>query len=158
MSTAAGAETDPIPRRAARVLVVDAAERVLLLRGFDPARPEVRYWVTVGGGLDPGETSAQGAARELLEETGLAVSPRELGEPVWREMTEFPFDGYWYRQEQEFYLLRVESWVITAEVEAALLHEAIDGNRWWTLTDLASTTERYYPRELIPLLRGILES
>jgi lipoyl(octanoyl) transferase len=31
------------------------------------------YWHCVAGGLEPGETSAEAAARELLEETGLDV-------------------------------------------------------------------------------------
>ncbi len=49
------ADEELIPRRAARVLLLDGAGRVLLLRGFDPAMPEHRYWFTVGGGLDDGE-------------------------------------------------------------------------------------------------------
>src|SRR4051794_2602675 len=103
-----GAIDDPIPRRAARVLLVDAESRVLLLRGFDPGRPHVRYWMTIGGGIDPGETSAQAAARELREETGLAVQPELLGERVWQQTTQFPFDGRWYRQSQDFFQLRIE--------------------------------------------------
>src|SRR6185503_16970235 len=97
-----------IPRRAARVLVVDGAERVLLFRGFDPHEPDRRYWFTVGGGLDPGETSAEGAAREAREEVGLPLVPDQLGEPVWHEVAEFPFEGVWYRQEQDFFLVRVD--------------------------------------------------
>ena len=52
------------PRRAGRVLVIDPAGRVLLLQGFDPAVPAHRFWFTIGGGADPGESLAQAAARE----------------------------------------------------------------------------------------------
>src|ERR1700741_4782643 len=94
------ADEELIPRQAARVLLLDAAGRVLLLRGFDPAMPAHRYWFTVGGGLDDGESMLDAAARELFEETGLRVSPDRLEGPVWHERTRFPFDGHWYVQEQ----------------------------------------------------------
>lgn len=143
-------------RRAARVLLVDARGRVLLFRGFDPARPEHRYWFTVGGGLDPTEPAAVGAARELFEETGLRRTPDEMGSPVWQDTTQFPFDGRWYRQEQEFFLVRVRHWdVVTTGFDEVELR-SIDGHHWWSVEELAATRERYYPESLPDLLRRLL--
>lgn len=147
---------DTIARRAARVLLVDAAGRVLLLRGFDPARPHHRYWFTVGGGLEPRESAADGAARELLEETGLRVPAQALGEPVWREVSEFPFDGRWYRQEQDFYLLRVPSWEVDVSGHNELERASVDGYRWWSRDELRGTDQRFYPPELPDLLDRLL--
>ena len=144
------------PRRAARVLLVDGSDRVLLFDGSDPGRPGHRYWFTPGGGLDRGETPAEGAARELAEETGLRLAPAELGAPVWSETIEFPFDGVWYRQEQEFYLVRVPGWEVDTagfdEIERASVH----GHRWWAVAELAATAERYYPIDLPDRLGRVL--
>lgn len=144
-----------IPRRAARVLLVDGLGRILLFRGFDPTRPGEPYWFTAGGGLDPDEDVAAGAARELYEETGLRVTPERLGRPVWHEISEFPFDGRWYRQEQDYYLLRIESWTVVTDGFDAIERAYIDAHRWWSVADLEATDERYYPAELPGLLRGL---
>lgn len=143
-------------RRAARVLLVDDARRVLLFAGSDPARPEHRYWFTPGGGLGPGETAAAGAARELAEETGLRIATTELGEPVWRETVEFSFDGIAYRQEQEFFLLRVSAWAVDTAGFDAVERVSILGHRWWPIPELSVTTDRYYPADLPDVLHRAL--
>lgn len=78
--------TGPLERRAARVLLVDDAGRILLQHCHDPsAAAGGSWWNTTGGGVDDGETPAQAAVRELREETGLEVEPdRFLG--VWMDV------------------------------------------------------------------------
>jgi ADP-ribose pyrophosphatase YjhB (NUDIX family) len=147
---------DPTPRRASRVLLVDAADRVLLLRGHDPARPDHRYWFTVGGGLDDGESGADGAARELFEETGLRVPADAIGAPVHHDVTEFPFDGAWYRQTQAFYLVRVASWAVDFAGHNAIEQATVDAYRWWSAAELRATGERFYPPDLADVLDRVL--
>jgi 8-oxo-dGTP pyrophosphatase MutT (NUDIX family) len=139
------------------VLLVDGSGRVLLFHGTDPGRPDHEYWFTPGGGLDPGETTAQAAARELFEEAGYAVDPADLGEPVWDEEAEFPFDGVWYRQQQDFFLLRVDSWQVDTSGFDEIEVGSIDGYRWWSVAELEGSGERYYPAELPSLLRSLVE-
>jgi 8-oxo-dGTP diphosphatase len=63
---------------AASAVIHDSAGRVLLvLRGRAPSRG---LWSVPGGRVEPGESLAEAAAREVHEETGLIVQTgRELG-------------------------------------------------------------------------------
>jgi len=144
-----------LDRRAARVVLVDRADRTLLLRGGDPARPGLRWWFTPGGGLNDGETSAEGAARELYEETGLRVDPADLGEPVWHQVTRFRYDHREYRQDQDFYLVRVPEWQVDTTGFDIEEQRTIDDHRWWTAGELETTAETVYPENLAELLRRI---
>ncbi len=144
---------DPLDRVAARVLLLDAQERVLLFRGLDPREPERgTWWLTPGGGLDPGETSAQGAARELAEETGLRVAPESLGEPVHERVAEFVFDGQAYRQREQFFVVRVEAHAVDTAGFTALEVLAMPEHRWWTPDELRATDAVVYPEGLAGLL------
>ncbi|MTK01913.1 NUDIX domain-containing protein [Micromonospora sp. CP22] len=149
--------TDYTPRCAARVLLVDAADRLLLFRGSDPARPDDgRWWFTPGGGLDPGETYAEGAVRELAEETGLRLSVAEVGEPVHADVVEFSFDGVWYRQEQRFFLVRVSAHQVDTAGFSEVERGSVDRYRWWSIDELTGTTERCYPLDLAEVLARAL--
>lgn len=142
-----------IDRRAARVLLIDSADRALLLRGGDPARPGLGWWFTPGGGLDEGETPAAGAARELFEETGLKVDAADLGEPVHRDIIEFSYENRQYRQEQDFFLLRVPQWQVDTSGFDAAEQQTITDHRWWSAAELDASTEEIYPHVLSELLR-----
>jgi 8-oxo-dGTP pyrophosphatase MutT (NUDIX family) len=149
-------------RTAARVLLIDAAGRTLLFRGGDPARPGLRWWFTPGGGLDAGETPARGAARELLEETGLRVDPAELGAPIWHEVTEFTYRTRWYRQSQDFFVLhlggpRHDGWRVDTAGFDADERAVVDEHRWWTADEIDDTDETVYPTVLSALLRHCLQ-
>jgi 8-oxo-(d)GTP phosphatase len=63
-----------------RVLLVDDRERLLLFRDCDLGLSPVPYWwITPGGGVDPGESDRAAAVREVEEETGVRV---RLGVPL----------------------------------------------------------------------------
>jgi 8-oxo-dGTP pyrophosphatase MutT (NUDIX family) len=144
---------EPTPRQAGRVLVIDPAGRVLLLQGFDPARPGTLHWVTIGGGTDHGEGTAQAALRELWEESGIKASADELIGPVWHRTTEFSFAGMRFWQEEDYYVLRVGEVQVTLANLDPLERDTITGYGWWSRDELAATTESFFPAELPELMR-----
>jgi 8-oxo-dGTP pyrophosphatase MutT (NUDIX family) len=146
---------EPALRRAGRVLVIDPDDRVLLLEGFDPAEPASRYGVTIGGGLEEGENTADAALRELREEARITVAAEELGGPVWRRSTEFSFDGTRYRQDEDYYLLRTGHVRVSLADLDDVERQTVTGYRWWSLQELAHTTEVFYPSELPGLLQEL---
>jgi 8-oxo-dGTP pyrophosphatase MutT (NUDIX family) len=147
-------------RRAARVLLLDADDRLLLVRGHDVDQPERSWWFTVGGGIDPGEDALAAAVREVREETGLELDPATLVGPVLTRTGIFDFYAQRCRQEEEFFLVRVESALDTdaiardgwTEVELDVLDEL----RWWHLDDLAAETREVFPEGLPDLVRPLL--
>ena len=60
-----------------RVIVLDDDNRILMVRQDHPER---KVWMVPGGSIEEGESSAQAAVREALEETGLEI---ETGGLIW---------------------------------------------------------------------------
>ena len=142
---------EPVPREAVRALVVDADDRVLLLRFENPVTHDV-WWATPGGGIEPGETEEQAFRRELAEEIGLEA--RDPGPAVWERTHVFPWNRGLHSQFERFHLVRVESHEVNPTID--LVPEGVYGYRWWTLDELETTTERLAPRGLATQLRELL--
>lgn len=142
-------------REAVRALLLDPADRLLLLCGRDPSRPERGpFWFTVGGGLDPGETPETALRREIVEEVG--IRDIRVGPPVWLLRNRFIFNGRAIDQENTFYLVRTGETAIDRSGEDEVEQEAIVGTRWWTLDELRATPDRLYPVPLVPCLTSLL--
>jgi 8-oxo-dGTP pyrophosphatase MutT (NUDIX family) len=153
-------DTDPRPgvRVAARVLLVDATQQLLLFKGFDPHHPDEPFWFTVGGGVEPGEELLAAAVRELREETGVQVPPDQLTGPVWLRQVQFSFEGVAYDSDEWFFLATLPDGVGAVDTAGFtdLEHRSVLGHRWWSTDDLRTTTETIYPLQLADLLPGLL--
>ena len=101
-----------VKRPCAKVLLVDEDDRVLLFSGIDRTKPDVPpWWFPVGGALEPGETFAEAAVRETLEETGLRID--DPGPVVFTRSFRWDFEGTDYDQEERYFLVRVRSFTPT---------------------------------------------
>ncbi|MEO3752864.1 NUDIX domain-containing protein [Streptomyces sp. B6B3] len=142
-------------RRSARVLLLDAADRLLLFRMKD-ATPGAFCWITPGGGVRRAERVRAAAARELWEETGLRVAPRDLGARVaWTGgRAEFSWaSGYF---EDVFFLHRVRAHEVDTSHMEELERGQTTAHHWWSLDELAATGERIHPFGLPGLLGELL--
>ncbi|MCL4298355.1 MAG: NUDIX domain-containing protein [Anaerolineae bacterium] len=145
-----------IERQAVRALLVSPEEELLLIKIVDP-QSQRAFWLTPGGGMDPGESPAASLRREIFEETGLADF--EIGPEVWRREHLFTWDGKAILQKERYYLVRV------ARFEPTLQHlpdeverMAFGGFRWWRAADIEQTPEAFAPRGLSKLLQALLQN
>ncbi len=142
-------ELEPVERRAVRGLVVDERDRILLLRW--ERRLGSTFWITPGGGIEPGEAEKAALRRELREEAGLA-EPR-IGRRVWTARFVTVLRGGWFRQLENVYLVRVRA----ADVAVPdLVDESVTAHRWWTLPELERSDALFGPLDLPSRVRRVL--
>lgn len=142
-------------REAARVLLVDEHDRVLLLEGRDSTRPdEGTWWFTPGGGIDDGETPEQAARREVQEETGIALD--ELGPVVHARTTEFDFEDQRYRQHEVFFLARLPLGEPAERRLSPIEERSLVSQRWWRPDELTAAGVTVYPEGLATLVQSLL--
>ena len=144
-------------RRSGRVILADTENRILLIayRGnLDPL-----YWITPGGGIDATESPAQAAVRELGEETGVLLTPAELGPQVATASGHLDIPGWLSGEFREDYFFHRLDTAGAALDTSGLLHyesASIVEYRWWSPDELARTDQTVYPLGLTGLLGGLL--
>jgi 8-oxo-dGTP pyrophosphatase MutT (NUDIX family) len=152
-------EADLVSRRtSARIVLLDDDGAVLLFCGSDPASedgPAPRWWFTVGGAAQKGETLPEAAVRELEEETGLRVDPADMTGPVWRRDAVIDFNGSVIRSEEMFFVHRTRRFEPSTAGRSGLERAYIHGHRWCDETmiaELVAKGETVYPLQLGELL------
>ncbi|WP_437070310.1 GNAT family N-acetyltransferase [Streptomyces sp. enrichment culture] len=138
-----------LPRRAARVAVLDPEGAVFLFR-YDNVEVGV-HWACPGGGLEPGESPREGALRELREETGWTDLVPGALLTTWEH--DFTHAVGPVRQHEHIYVARGPRREPTGpHLAAAHAEDGILTWRWWSRAELAEEAEPVWPPELARLL------
>ena len=147
-----------LARSAVRVVLTDAAGRVLLFHAVTPEVGPAGWWELPGGGIDGGESYLEAAVREVREETGLLLDPATIGPPSWRRDTTWRSRGVRRLQHEVVVSARVTGHrpaIRTDGQTATELEDYVD-SRWWEVGDIRGSSERFYPGRLPELLPAFL--
>jgi 8-oxo-dGTP pyrophosphatase MutT (NUDIX family) len=138
-------------RRTARVLVVDESGRMLLFSDSDPGLPGLRWWITPGGGVEPGESDLEAAVREVREETGLSVAASDLVGPLARRHVVHGYTDVVVQQDEVFLGVTVAPFEVDVAGHTEEERLTMTRHHWWTREELVAGTEEVWPSCLLEL-------
>lgn len=139
-------------RRAMRVLLLDEADRLLLFRDSDLGiDPVPHWWITPGGGVDPGETDEEAVVREVHEETGLMLEPGDVTVPIAVREVIHGYSDVVVRQDEAFWLIRCRSFGVDTSRHTREERLTMTAHRWFRRDELSGWAEPIWPHDLARL-------
>jgi 8-oxo-dGTP pyrophosphatase MutT (NUDIX family) len=145
------------PRLGGRLLLLDPADRLLLIHAHDPQQPSHHWWELPGGGVQDGESTQAAAVREVTEETGYVPGP--VGPLVWVRESRFRYKGHDHHRLDAIHLARIHRPHASRRPRAWTPNEktTVLGERWWALDELrGAESHRFLPQRLPALLAALL--
>lgn len=139
-------------RRAVRVLLL-AADAVLLFRDTDPGLPGTGWWMTPGGGVDPGETDVAAVVREIQEETGLRIAADQVRGPIATRTVLHGYSDQITSQDEAFFVVESPAqFAVSTAGHTPDEQLSVVGHQWWPRTELVTTPDVIWPADLPELI------
>jgi 8-oxo-dGTP pyrophosphatase MutT (NUDIX family) len=117
------------------------------------ARASARTWFTLGGGIEPGETTREAAEREVFEDTGLRV---EIGSAVCFGEHVLMVNGISVLHKETFFAARTNQPALARLDSSNVERGGAKQARWWTKEELCDAAEQIFPRCLPSLWPDVL--
>lgn len=152
----------PIIRKAVRVLLLNDSNELLLMcvQDFDIRTQEgimnKRFWCTLGGAIDAGESIEQAALRELYEEAGLAAEDIDLGPVVWHSAVDLMLKGKLTRLDESFIVARTKQNNVALLLPTEDEKEVVKKLRWFSLEDIKECSDVIFPLALADYLPDVI--
>jgi 8-oxo-dGTP diphosphatase len=147
-------------RRSARALLTDPAGRALLIRvhddvALDATDPVTDYWITVGGGVEAGESLEDAVVREVFEETGHVIA--SPGPRIWlRRHSLTDALGTTRTSEEHYYWCPLPSADVSERGWTEHERRYHQEFRWWDLDDPGLRHVRVFPGGFVDAAREVL--
>jgi 8-oxo-dGTP pyrophosphatase MutT (NUDIX family) len=142
-------------RQTVKLLLLDEHDHLLLIHSRDPSTGN-DCWYPVGGGIEPGESLQDAAAREAYEETGLRNLP--TGTRVWWRDHTYEYDDQHYDVHEDWLLHHIPHFTPAPAQLTPYETRTIQSFHWWTPEALTTTTTTVYPPNLGQLLTALLSN
>ena len=127
---------------------------MLLQLGRELHRRGDRFWLTIGGGAERGETLAEAAAREMREEAGIDVRPADLGEPIGNTVIDYSlFALLPVTQSQTYFAIAVDDAEVSFAHQSLIERLTIERHEWLSADELERRPERLADPEMPRLMR-----
>ena len=152
----------PVIRKSVRVLLLNDNNELLLMcvEDFDISTPSgeknKRFWCTIGGGIEAGESIEQTALREIYEETGIAEKDINLGTVVWYGNIELLLKGVLTRLDETFIVAKTKQTNVGLSALTEEEKHIVKKLQWFSLKDIQKSTEVIFPIVLPEYLPDIL--
>lgn len=140
-------------RKSSRLLIINENLEVLLFQFFheNDALAGQKYWATVGGGVENGETFEQAACRELYEETGIVRDDVGICVDTRNFEMLLPSSEIVISNER-FFVIFVKDDEIKTNNWSDHEKKVISKSNWWKLEDLRETSETVFPNDIPNIL------
>jgi 8-oxo-dGTP pyrophosphatase MutT (NUDIX family) len=156
------ANMSPIVRKSVRVLLLNDEKKLLLMciEGFDisttDGKKNERFWCTIGGGIEHGESLEQATLREIYEETGLEPQDISMGTAVWHGSVDLILKGKPTRLDETFIVCKTKQKDVALHAPTEDEKMVVKNLQWFSLEDIEQSSDTIFPILLHQYLPDIL--